>query len=148
MVHANSSMSPGMGAMPPRTFRPKKNKRPDMPPRDTKHKITWSAVEVHAASLLQDDFEMSVASMIQAIDLARAHKREEFLVLNIAPGAMVGSADVSEAQQALEEVIQTAFSRTGRAAPELRLSLRGHEYDLRLYLGRTKPTDFRFDHDA
>ncbi len=107
-------------------------------------KITWSAIEVPATTLLNDDFEVGVAAMVYAIDLAKANAREEFLVINIAPDEPVGSSQVSEVQARLEEVISTAFSRTGRAVPEMRLSLRGHEYDLRLYIGRTKPTDFGF----
>ena len=134
-----------MAALPPQIYKSKRRKRTPMSNTNKSIRVTWSSVEVQSHLLLCDDFELAVAAMVKAIDMAATQDREEFLVIDIAPGEPVGSAKISEIQGRLEKVISEGFSRVGRQTPETRLSLRGSEYDLRLYIGRSRPTDFRFE---
>ena len=108
-------------------------------------KVTWSSVELAGAELADEPFDFAVSQVVEALRLAKSNDKEELIIANIAPFAMVGSAEVSEVQASLEKVVTEAFDRLGDERPEIRLSLRGSEYDLRCYLGRIKPTDYVFD---
>lgn len=110
-------------------------------------KLTWSAVEVEGASLTNAASEAGIAHAIDALAMARDNSREEVIVTNIASGVAVGTAEVSELHQKCDRIMAKAAARLGQEAPEMRLSLRGGEYDLRCYVGRTRPTDFSFDSD-
>jgi len=111
-------------------------------------KVTWSSVEMDGATLSHDTFDVSVSNAVEALKMARSNDREEMLISDIASGYEVGSPDIPAIQERLERVITEACARIGQDRPEMRLSLRGQSYDLRCYLGRTKPTDYQFKPDA
>lgn len=109
--------------------------------------LTWSAVELAGNDLADGDFDVSVRLVIEALKSAQSNGKSELLISNIAPDVEVGSAEVTELQLRIEALVVEAVTRLGLDQPEIRLSLRGDEYDLRCYLGRHKPSDYRFDLD-
>lgn len=129
-------------------FRHTPRKQKTVSHRQSMLKVTWSSVEMDGEQLAQERFDLSVSTVIEALKTARSNDRDELLISDFAPDALVGSAEVSELQEIIEHIVNEACSRTGRDAPEMRLSLRGNKYDLRCYLGRMKPTDFLFDPDT
>jgi hypothetical protein len=148
MLHADMAFQEHMTQSIGGSFHFAPRKRQNVSNRRSFLKVTWSSVELDGDNLSQDTFDVAVSTAVEALKLARSNDREELLVNDIAPGLDVGSVDIPEIQQRLENIIAEACARIGQDRPEMRLSLRGNCYDLRCYLGRTKPTDYRFDPDA
>lgn len=109
--------------------------------------LTWSSVEFEGARLADDEFDAAVRQVQEAIKAGDANDKEELLIANFAPGVPVGSPVVTDLQLQIEEYLREAATRLGRDVPEMRLSLRGEEYDLRCYLGRSRPTDFQAEQE-
>ncbi len=123
-------------------------KRASVPQSRSHLKVTWSAIELDGSRLAADAYDVATSLMVEAFKLAKSNDRDELLIANFAPDVEVGSPQVAELQGKIEELVAEACARIGDDAPEMRLSLHGDEYDLRCYLGRSRPTDFRFDYDA
>lgn len=108
-------------------------------------KTTWSAVEVVSDALSKCPHDAVVEAACEAYRTALADAKEELLFVNIAPGIPVGDPKVGECQAATERAVSDACKKMSRQPPEMRLSLRGSEYDLRCYIGHYRPSDFNFD---
>lgn len=107
-------------------------------------RVTWSTIEVEGERLKTDLVDVSIATVIEALKLAQSHEKDELLIANIAPGATVGTSDVTDRQAQVEHIVKEAAARIGIDAPIMRLSLRGAEYDLRCYVGALKPSDYEY----
>ena len=129
-------------------FRHTPRKQKTVSHRQNMLKVTWSSVELDGGQLANERFDLSVSTVVEALKTARSNDRDELLINDIAPDMLVGSADITEIQEIIEQIVREACARIGREAPEMRLSLRGSAYDIRCYLGRRKPTDYLFDPDA
>ncbi len=100
--------------------------------------VDWSEMKDSSPQSTRAGFE-------QVISLCEATRKDEFVVEDIAPDYKIGDGDPAIVVAAQERIVsifmQAAVSRF-RELPEHRLSLRRGAFDLRFYLGLTRPTDF------
>ncbi len=106
----------------------------------TRHEllIDWSRIEANSAHSIR-------AGFAQVAELCDEAGKDEFVVENIASRYQVGRDDpamVIEAQDRIVSLFREAIEKQNRKMPEFRLSLRRGSFDIRFYLGRTRPTDF------
>ncbi len=111
----------------------------------TRHElqIDWSTI----AELPESNIRAGFTKIAALCDSAR---KDEFVIENIAPAFVVGRDDASSVmaiQDRIARLLREALDAIGRPVPEYRLSLRRGIFDLRIYLGRTRPTDFTIDDD-
>ena len=96
-------------------------------------------------SLLRGFSRQGIMSrFIEGIKLCHQERKDEFVITNIAPFFIVGNDDPSallEIQDYIVSVFTEAMVWQHRDAPVFRLARRGNEFDVRFYLGRTRPTD-------
>jgi len=100
--------------------------------------VDWSEMKDSSPQSTRAGFE-------QVISLCEATGKDEFVVEDIAPDYKIGDGDPAIVVAAQERIVsifmQAAVSRF-RELPEHRLSLRRGAFDLRFYMGLTRPTDF------
>jgi len=106
----------------------------------TRHELLldWSEMKDSSRNSTRAGFE-------QIIALCEAKGKDEFVVEDIAPDYKVGEGDpaiVMEAQERIVWIFMQAATTRFRELPEFRLSIRRGAFDLRFYLGRTRPTDY------
>lgn len=150
MLHADSHNSMPLADVPPSAFMPMpraseadKFAEPDL-------RVTHSTICLNGKNICQQPTEVSLAQVIEAIRLAELRGKNELVLLNVTPwvNIMQGKiTNVPETQIRIEELMNKACMRLKRDVPEVRLSLRGGEFDVRCYLGREKPTDHVFEDD-
>ncbi len=112
--------------------------------------MNYSAVEMDGRNLLREQDNVVVAQLCEAMRLADLRGKEELLIENITPWVKVGRTDTSKVpvvQDKIERLIQAACRQIGRASPVCRLDLRHGIFNIRCYLGRTRPSDFVHDED-
>jgi hypothetical protein len=100
--------------------------------------VDWSEMKDASRQSTQAGFKRIIA-------LCKASQKDEFVIENIAPDYVVGSGDptiVIEAQERIVWMFMQAATTYYRELPEYRLSLRRGAFDLRFYVGRTRPTDY------
>lgn len=100
--------------------------------------VDWSEMKDSSRQSIRAGFE-------QIIALCKSTGKDEFVVEDIAPDYKVGSGDpaiVMLAQERIVSMFMQSATNHFRELPEYRLSLRRGAFDLRFYLGRTRPTDY------
>jgi hypothetical protein len=100
--------------------------------------VDWSEMKDSSRQSTRAGFE-------QVIALCEATRKDEFVVEDIAPDYKNGDADpaiVIAAQERILSIFMQAAATQFRELPEHRLSLRRGAFDLRFYLGLTRPTNF------
>lgn len=107
----------------------------------TRHELffDWAPISALSEQSLRSGFS-------HVIGLCGLAEKDEVVVENIAPSYRVGRDDpaiVIAAQERIASVFRDAIAMHNRDMPEYRLSLRRGSFDIRFYLGRTRPTDFR-----
>ncbi|MBV1869132.1 MAG: hypothetical protein KUG69_14705 [Marinosulfonomonas sp.] len=112
--------------------------------------VTYCAVEMDGSSLALETSERAVAQLVEAVRLAELRGKNELLIINIAPWLQAGANEATEValqQENFEEAMEKVCLRLKRGMPEIRLSRRAGEFDLRCYLGVEKPTDHIYEDD-
>ncbi len=107
----------------------------------TRHELILDWVPISALS--EQSLRTGFSHVIGLCGLA---DKDEVVVENIAPSYRVGRDDpaiVIVAQERIASVFRDAIAMHNRDMPEYRPSLRRGSFDIRFYLGRTRPTDFR-----
>jgi hypothetical protein len=107
----------------------------------TRHEILvdWSKIRDASPDTIRNGFA-------QAIRHCKSLSKDEFVVENIVPDHTVGQDDpakVIAAQTQIAALFREAARAENRSMPEYRLSLRRGAFDVRFYLGRTRPTDHK-----
>lgn len=113
-------------------------------------RVTHSTVSLNGKNLWREPVETALSQIIEAIRLAELRGKSEMMLLNVTPWVNIGDGEITnvlETQTRVEELLAKACARLKRDVPEIRLSLRGGEFDIRCYLGREKPTDHIFEDD-
>ena len=83
----------------------------------------------------------------EAIRLAELRGKSELLMSNVTPWVKINKGEifnVPETQEVVEKLLVKVCARLKRDVPEVRLTLRGSEFDIRCYLGREKPCIWLF----
>lgn len=150
MLHAHTHQSMPVADVPPSTYMPMprasdadKFAEPDL-------RITHSTVCLNGKNICRQPTEVSLTQIVEAIRLAELRGKSELLLVNVTPWINISLGKITsvpETQSRIEELLRKACLRLKRDVPEVRLSLRGGEFDVRCYLGREKPTDFVFEDD-
>jgi len=99
--------------------------------------LDWNNVEGFSARSIQIGFEYIIEQCL-------ASELDEFVVEDIVPGYTPGADDpaiVLEAEAEIVRIFQEASISHFRNNPEWRLSLRHGAFDIRFYLGKTRPFD-------
>ena len=148
MLQADLAMYSPAGTAPSAAMSVRSEQKRRTKPANRPFRLTWSSVEFDGSSIGAEMYDLAVRSIAEAMKAALSNDKDELLITNMAPGAEVGSAAVADFQDHVEALVEEAAARIGHDAPEMRLSLRGDQYDLRCYMGRTKPTDYVFDAGA
>lgn len=126
--------------------------RPDLPVAmpEPAYEVTHSAICMDGSNLWREPTDTALVHVIEAIRLAELRGKSELVMLNITPWIKIRSGEITnvpETQELLEGLLTRACNRLKCDMPEIRLTLRGGEFDLRCYLGREKPSDHVFEDD-
>jgi|GEM_PF-3258093 len=137
--------------LPPFTFqRQKKTAVKHVVQPEPTFTVTYSAVVMDGSNMWRESCELAVAHVMEAVRLTELRGKNELLITNITPWVEVGADDATEItlqQEKFEEALKKVCQRLKRDMPEIRLSLRAGEFDLRCYLGTEKPTDHIYEDD-
>lgn len=112
--------------------------------------VTHSSVIMDGSNLWRETFESALSHVIEAIRLAELRRKTELLMSNVTPWVKIENDEITNVPETLErveELLAKACTRLKREMPEIRLTLRGAEFDIRCYLGREKPSDHIFEDD-
>lgn len=121
-----------------------KYKRPPQKVQNWKVTRTRHELLVDCSEMRDSSRQSTRAGLEQIMALCKIAGKDEFVIEDIAPDYKVGSSDptiVLEAQERIVSIFMQAATAHFRELPEYRLSLRRGAFDLRFYLGRTRPTD-------
>jgi len=112
--------------------------------------VTHSSVRMDASNMWRESTYSALSQIIEAIRLAELRGKSEMLMSNVTPWVKINKGEifnVPETLERVEELLVKACARLKRDVPEIRLTLRGSEFDIRCYLGREKPSDHVFEDD-
>lgn len=112
--------------------------------------VTHASIWMDGSNLWRESTEAAVSQIIEAIRLAELRGKSDLLMSNVTPWVKINKGEifnVPETQERVEKLLVKACARLKREVPEIRLTLRGSEFDIRCYLGREKPSDHVFEDD-
>ena len=121
-----------------------KYKRPPQKIQNWKLTRTRHELLVDWSEMRDSSRQSTRAGLEKIMALCKTAGKDEFVIENIVPDYKVGSSDpmiVLDAQERIVSIFMQAATARFRELPEYRLSLRRGTFDLRFYLGRTRPTD-------
>lgn len=150
MLHAVTHNSMPYADVPPSAFTPNPRVSEADNFAEPNPRVTHSTVCLNGKNIWRQPLEVSLTQIIEAIRLADLRGKSELMLLDVTPWVNIGQGkitNVPETQIRIEELLSKACMRLKRDVPEVRLSLRGSEFDVRCYLGREKPTDHVFEDD-
>jgi hypothetical protein len=150
MPYAGTHSTDAVTSVPPAAFMtPLGEAAPAVLPEPT-FEVTHSSVRMDGRNLWREPFASALDHVIEAIRVAELRGKSELLMSDVTPWVKIVKGEISnvpETQKHVEELISRACARLKRDIPEIRLTLRGGEFDIRCYLGREKPSDHVFEDD-
>jgi len=121
-----------------------------VPPAPGPMEVSFRSVEIEGRNLTHEPHEIVVDQLADAIRLADLRRKPELNINDITPLIEVGDADAAQVpiiQQNIQDKLMLACKKMKRPLPECRLDLSHGKFNIRCYLGRTKPSDHIFAHD-
>jgi hypothetical protein len=91
--------------------------------------------------------ELICEQLTKLCQLCNDARKDELVILNIAPSFRVGTDNFGDILTIQDDIASTLLLVTAPfqpVQPEIRLSLRRGEFDMRVYLGTTCPRDFEY----
>lgn len=87
------------------------------------------------------------SELTRIIKLCANAQKDELVILNIAPSVRREGGDINEVLSIQAKIVSTVLNVTAafrQSPPEIRLSSRRDEFDVRIYLGATRPCDLSY----
>jgi hypothetical protein len=144
-IPLNGEFDPAVGKLPIDAHTCRKNTRFQQMTEhwkvtQTRHEllVDWDEIKDSSPQSFDAGFE-------RVMMLFESTGKHEFIVENIVPGYQIGHADPQVVLQAEERIVSIFVQATKarfRDCQVYRLSLRHGAFDLRFYLGRSRPTDY------
>lgn len=150
MLYAGTIPAGALSSVPPSAFMPSLSEVTPAVLPEPKFEVTHSSVCMDGSNLWRESFDAALTHVIEAIRLAELRGKSELLMSDVTPWVKIDKGEISnvpETQERVEELVAKACARLKRDVPEIRLTLRGSEFDIRCYLGREKPSDHVFEDD-